>query len=264
MKSDSEPSSHGESYTTEQGGQVKWLDAAYFEQDDAAGHGTHTAGSAAGATLNTPAETMTCYSPDVSGCVGACISDSAAYGYDDLLTYYYQFNSADLDRLCPSFDCGGYDEEVCLSDDVEQTLAEHGGMAQGAKLAIFDMFVDDLAGLGSYAGNGVWEACLEAGCKVHSNSYGGDYLCEMSELDVEYDDFMYNVSALFHVASTSTTWLGYHLLPRAIKSAKNTSNDTLSHAVLNCNAGRNSLSRRTYELFISPCFRSLDEVIKRP
>ncbi|CAM9868950.1 unnamed protein product, partial [Ascophyllum nodosum] len=192
VKSDSEPGSHGEYYTTEQGGQIKWLDAAYFEQDDAAGHGTHTAGSAAGATLNTSAETVPCSSPDVLGCVGACISDSAAYVYDDLFTYDYQSDFPDLDRLCPSFDCAGYDEEVCLSDDVEQTLTDHGGMAQGAKLAIFDMFVDDVASLGDYAGNGVWEACLEAGCKVHSNSYGGDYLCEMSELDAEYDDFMYN------------------------------------------------------------------------
>ena len=241
MKSDSEPGSHGEYYTTEQGGQIKWLDAAYFEQDDAAGHGTHTAGSAAGATLNTSAETVPCSSPDVLGCVGACISDSAAYVYDDLFTYDYQSDFPDLDRLCPSFDCAGYDEEVCLSDDVEQTLTDHGGMAQGAKLAIFDMFVDDVASLGDYAGNGVWEACLEAGCKVHSNSYGGDYLCEMSELDAEYDDFMYNVSALFHVASTSTKWLGYHVQPCAIKSVKNTSNDNLSRAMLNCNAGQNSL-----------------------
>ncbi|CAN0100531.1 unnamed protein product, partial [Ascophyllum nodosum] len=191
VKSDSEPSSHGEHYTTEQGEQITWLDAAYFEQDGAAGHGTHTAGSAAGATLNTPAEAVTCSSPDVLGCVGACISDSSAYDDDDLLTYYDPSHSADLDRLCPSFDCGEYGEEVCLSEDVEQTLADHGGMAQGAKLAIFDMFYGEV-GLGSFAGNGVWEACLEAGCKVHSNSYGADLLCEMSELDLEYDDFMYN------------------------------------------------------------------------
>ena len=260
MKSDSEPSSHGEYYTTEQGEQITWLDAAYFEQDDAAGHGTHTAGSAAGATLNTPAETVTCSSPDVLGCVGACISDSSAYEDDDLLTYADQFYSADLDRLCPSFDCSGYDEEECLSDDVEHTLSDHGGMAQGAKLAIFDMVVNDVAGLGSYAGNGVWEACLEAGCKVHSNSYSADLICEMGELDVEYDDFMYNVSALFHAGSTSTTWLGYHVQPYAIKSVKNTSSDTLSHAVLNCNAGRNSLRRRTNEVFLSACFRVLDKV----
>ena len=263
MKSDSEPSSHGEHYTTEQGEQITWLDAAYFEQDGAAGHGTHTAGSAAGATLNTPAEAVTCSIPDVLGCVGACISDSSAYDDDDLLTYYDPSHSADLDRLCPSFDCGEYGEEVCLSEDVEQTLADHGGMAQGAKLAIFDMFYGEV-GLGSFAGNGVWEACLEAGCKVHSNSYGADLLCEMSELDLEYDDFMYNVSALFHAASASTTWLGYHVHPYAIKAATNTSSDTLSHAVPNCNVGRNSLRRRTSELFLSPCFRSLDKVIKRP
>ncbi|CAM9791419.1 unnamed protein product, partial [Ascophyllum nodosum] len=26
----------------------------------------------------------------------------------------------------------------------------------------------------------------------HSNSYSADLICEMGELDVEYDDFMYN------------------------------------------------------------------------
>lgn len=163
------------------------------------GHGTHTAGSVAGAVLGIPSETVTCPGLDVLGCVGGCISTTAFD--DDLLSPEGQASSADLDRLCPSFDCGGYPEEICLGDDVDETVIEHGGMAQGAKLAIFDVFYSDF-GLGSLAGNGVWEACLEAGCKIHSNSYGGDNLCEMRETDVEYDDFMYNVGILWLLLST--------------------------------------------------------------
>ena len=197
MKSDSEPGQYGDYFTTSSGRRFEWLSAADFEQDEAAGHGTHTAGSAAGATLNAPAETVTCSGSDALGCVGGCINPVSPT--DDLLSYS-QFFYYDLDRLCPSFGCGGYGEEVCLGDDVDKTLMEHGGIAQGAKLAIFDIFYADF-GLGSYAGNGVWEACLEAGCKIHSNSYGGDNVCELGAADVGYDDFMYNVSALTHVSS---------------------------------------------------------------
>ncbi|CAN0488571.1 unnamed protein product, partial [Scytosiphon promiscuus] len=88
------------------------------------------------------------------------------------------------------FECDVEAEGWCLSDDVGETLTEHGGMARGAKLAIFDTFVGDL-GLVDYPGNGLWEPCLQAGCKVHSNSWGGDYLCSVDTLDVLYDDFMY-------------------------------------------------------------------------
>ena len=198
VKSDSEPGQYGDYFTTYSGGRFPWLDATDFEQDEAAGHGTHTAGSAAGATLNASAETVTCSGSNDLGCVGGCINPVSPT--DDLLSSSSQLFHVDLDRLCPSFDCGGYGEEVCLGDNVDKTLTEHGGIAQGAKLAIFDIFYDDL-GLGSYAGNGVWEACLEAGCKIHSNSYGGDNVCEIGAADVEYDDFMYNVSTLTRVSS---------------------------------------------------------------
>lgn len=118
------------------------------------------------------------------GCVGACISADETDSDDEAI---------DVDRLCPMFNCDGEDEQRCLSDDVSETLTEHGGVAQGAKLAIFDMFYGDYS-YGDLAGNGLWEACLDAGCKVHSNSYGVDSRCELSALDLMYDDFMYQVT----------------------------------------------------------------------
>ena len=128
--------------------------------------------------------------------MGGCISNNLFSNVDDLGSSYSQmYFQTDLDRLCPSFDCGGYEEEVCLGDDIDDTLTDHGGMAQGAKFAIFDVFVG-VYGYSHLAGNGMWVACLEAECKVHSNSYGGDTLCEMSETAVSHDDFMYNVRGL--------------------------------------------------------------------
>ncbi|CAN0454006.1 unnamed protein product, partial [Scytosiphon promiscuus] len=43
-----------------------------------------------------------------------------------------------------------------------------------------------------FVGNGLWEPCLEAGCKIHSLSIGADSECSVGEKDVLYDDFMYN------------------------------------------------------------------------
>lgn len=90
------------------------------------------------------------------------------------------------------FGCNDAITEVCLGDDVGMTLTDHGGMARGAKLAIFDIFFG-ATGLGSYAGNGLWEACMDAGCKLHSNSYGGDAMCTLTSMELVYDDFMYQV-----------------------------------------------------------------------
>lgn len=195
MKSDSEPGAYGDYISTDSSRRVSWIDATDFEQDDVIGHGTHTAGSAAGAMLNSAANILTwCAPPDVPGCVGGCISASSTY--DDFVSLDAQLATVDLDRLCPVYNCtDSYDDEICLSGNVTETLKEHGGMAQGAKLAIFDMFYDNF-GLGSLTGNGMWEVCAEAGCKVHSNSWGMDVLCNMGQLDVYYDDYMYNVSAV--------------------------------------------------------------------
>ncbi|CAN0380151.1 unnamed protein product, partial [Scytosiphon promiscuus] len=168
------------SSTSSGGNRVSWISPDHFQGDDVDGHGTHCAGSALGATIRTPAETpTTCSGTEVLGCVGGCIDAE------------YSQIGVDLDRLCPMIECDDATDPRCLSDDVGQTLADHGGMAQGAKLAFFDIFADGGA-LTSYVGNGLWEPCLEAGCKIHSLSIGGDFECTVNELDVMYDDFMYN------------------------------------------------------------------------
>eukprot|EP00904_Undaria_pinnatifida_P000092 jgi/Undpi1/10083/HiC_scaffold_28.g12537.m1 len=169
-----------------------------FQGDVVEGHGTHVSGSAAGATLNSPVETVVCDGTKVPGCVGGCINGATSTWGDDLLTMSYNGGpyDADVDRICPMLGCDDATATWCLNDDVEQTLTEHGGMAQGAKLAFFDVVA--LAGtqvvpLMGYPGNGLWESCLEAGCKVHSNSWGEDDNpdCILDALDVGYDDFMY-------------------------------------------------------------------------
>ena len=195
VKTDSVPGSDGESFTTSEGGQYPWLPGFYFENDDVKGHGTHTAGSAAGATLNTPAETVACSEPKELGCAGGCIDPDVTGFSDDLnpSSYYRSPYAEDIDRICPMFGCDNTTEPWCLSDDVSQTLAENGGMARGAKLAIFDAFAGRY-GLTETPGNGLWEPCLEAGCKIHSMSVGADILCYVRPLDIEYDAFMYKVS----------------------------------------------------------------------
>ena len=197
------------SWTSSEGQQFPWLPADDFEYDDRAGHGTHTAGSAAGATLNNPAELATCEAGKTVSCVGGCIDDGAFATEDDLVSSYYQY--ADIDRLCPAFGCDETESAGCLGDDVGETLAQNGGMAQGAKLAIFDVF-HDLYGLLDYVGNGLWEPCAEAGCKLHSNSWGGDYGCYIAPMDLMYDEYMYEVGKaeeaflLFHVGWRSWSW----------------------------------------------------------
>ena len=159
-----------------------------FGDDDPAGHGTHTASTAAGSTLNSPAETTACDAGEDLSCAGACID--ATLSTDDLVSFSFQQNATiDIDRQCPLFGC---DEEsgLCLDDDVGVTLAANGGIAQGAKLAIFDVSADESI-LASNPGNGLWEPCLEAGCKIHSNSWGG-LVCMTTAMDILYDEFMYN------------------------------------------------------------------------
>lgn len=165
-----------------------WIPADGFGDDDKAGHGTHTAGTAAGATLNNPAETVECAAGQTLSCVGACID--AVGSDDDLVAYSYQAD--DIDRQCPMFGCDD-ETEPCLGDDVAATLSENGGMAQGAKLAIFDVASSEDF-LSDFAGNNLWEPCLEAGCKIHSGSFGSDGTCELGSMDVVYDDFMYQVT----------------------------------------------------------------------
>lgn len=176
-------------FTSSRGDQFPWLPADDFEYDYKAGHGTHVAGSVAGATLNSPAELVECEAGKTVSCVGGCIDDSA-FATDDLVSSFYQY--ADIDRLCPAFGCDDTETSECLSDDISETLTDNGGMAQGAKLAIFDVFYEEY-GLLDVVGNGLWEPCAEAGCKLHSNSWGGEYGCYTTLLDVMYDEFMYEV-----------------------------------------------------------------------
>lgn len=194
IKSDDTAGSHGDYFSTSLGQQFSWLPADQFEFDDPAGHGTHTAGSVAGATLNNPAVPITCDDTETLSCVGACIDDNPTVADDDLVSYFMQY--ADIDRLCPlfsDFGCDGTESQACLSDDVSENLTNNGGMAQGAKLAIFDAFYGAL-GLADFVGNGLWEPCREADCKLHSNSWGGDYQCQLGPQDVLYDTYMYQVS----------------------------------------------------------------------
>ena len=193
-KPDDTPGSTFSTFTTVQGDQGYWLPADSFSEDDVAGHGSHTAGSAAGSTLTSPAETVTCVGTDIVSCAGGCIDENLFFQTDDLLSPYGQmYSTVDIDRICPSLGCDDTAVELCLDDDIGQTLTDNGGMAQGAKLSIFDVFYQEL-GLSDYPGNGLWEPCMEAGCRLHSNSYGGDLLCSSSAIDPEYDDFMYKVS----------------------------------------------------------------------
>lgn len=172
-----------------------------FSEDAAAGHGTHTAGSAAGSTITNPATTEDCEAGRELSCVGGCIDPDDDDG-DDLVpedTFYWYYSGAadeDLDRLCPRYDCDGFEDDsvYCLDDDEAKTLADHGGVARGAKLAIFDV-LDDYTGIGVVmAGRGVWDPSIEAGAKIHSNSWGSSSFCVYDFLDVIADDFMYVVS----------------------------------------------------------------------
>lgn len=198
------PNSVASAVSTSQGDVFPLIPPDDFGEDEAAGHGTHTAGSAAGATLNTPAEPLTCSTTQTLGCVGACL-DNDAMSVDDLVATSLQL--VDIDRFCPIFGCE--DDPRCLGEDVSETLTENGGMAQGAKLSIFDVFFGDYA-LTDVVGNGLWEPCMEAGCKIHSNSLGGDTFCQVTSTDLAYDEFMYEVRGAGVLTPTSSR----HLFPQ--------------------------------------------------
>lgn len=117
--------------STSGGGEFYDISTGGFRGDDVEGHGTHTAGSALGATINTPAETTTCSGTKDPGCVGGCIdADRTSWG-DDLVTLPANLSDfgADVDRICRMHGCDGETVEWCLSDDVGETLTNNGGMA---------------------------------------------------------------------------------------------------------------------------------------
>ncbi|CBN78745.1 peptidase S8 and S53 [Ectocarpus siliculosus] len=176
---------------------MPFVSADSFVSDDDLGHGTHAATTVAGSTISSPAELVSCADgSEVIGCAGGCITESstgsseADYGED-------------INRLCPAFGCSG---DQCLPDDTADTLSEHGGMAQGAKIAAIDVFYGDYS-YGDLAGNGLWETCADAGCKIHSNSYGVDLRCQLTALDVLYDEYMYeNQEHLLLFSAGNTGW----------------------------------------------------------
>lgn len=67
-------------------------------------------------------------------------------------------------------------------------------VAPGAKIAAFDASYTGVELFVSLGGNLVWETGAVTGAKIHSNSWGGSTLCEVTELEILYDAYMYEVS----------------------------------------------------------------------
>lgn len=162
-----------------------YFSASGFGEDLADGHGTHTAGSAAGATLANPATTVTCDDGDFLGCIGTCLTSSEI---TDLLADF----ALSWDTLCPAYDCDNLGLS-CLDDDVSATLTENGGVAQGAKISVFDASLDGTAVWASWALNGLWESTNGTESYLHSNSWGADESCTVNSESVTYDGYMYEV-----------------------------------------------------------------------
>ncbi|CAM9986990.1 unnamed protein product, partial [Sphacelaria rigidula] len=156
------------------------------------GHGTHTAGTAAGATYQgSPFLTQACGDDEVRACSGQCMTPAEAFlsvvnGVFDIRTY------------CPVFSCDGGSvySPNCLGESVSDNLIQNNGVAPGAKLAIVDVLYfnsrDTL--LPGLVGNFLWWSTLATGAKIHSNSWAGPPTCEYGVLDYLYDQFMYEVS----------------------------------------------------------------------
>ena len=149
------------------------------------GHGTHTAGSAAGATLNSPARALTCGTNQTLGCIGRCLSEALAI-------FLLAYNYTTWDTLCPQFNCDTVGDP-CLGDNVNSTLTEGGGVAQGAKISVFDASVHGRHVLASLALNGLWESTNGTGSFLHSNSWGIKNDCNIDSLAVAYDEYIYEV-----------------------------------------------------------------------
>ncbi|CAM9997613.1 unnamed protein product, partial [Sphacelaria rigidula] len=130
----------------------------------------------------------TCGNDEFNACAGQCMTPSEAYSF--VTNEFF-----DIETYCPTFSCDGFgpDSPNCLSGDVSENLIENNGVAPGAKLAIFDVAYFNSLGtlLPDLAGNYLWEAALDTGAKIHSNSWGGGPTCEYDVLDYLYDLFMY-------------------------------------------------------------------------
>ncbi|CAM9167076.1 unnamed protein product [Ectocarpus fasciculatus] len=159
-----------------------------FHKDTVGGHGTWTAGSAAGAiSSQSNLEEEACYGDELPGCAGGCISSSDVDAMLDNSIF-------DLDVFCPMYTCDGnidIPSSECLSDDPVETLHQHGGVAPGAQISVFDASYTGTEIFASFAGNILWYSAMETGAKVHTNSWGSSTLCELTEDEYLYDTFMY-------------------------------------------------------------------------
>lgn len=183
----------GAYYTTHGGEQFPWYSADGFVTETPGGHGSHTAGTAAGVAINAQVETTTCdeEAGERVGCVGGCLTSADA---DELTS-----NAViDVDTMCLAFECDGQgtDFEPCLENDTPGILATHGGVAQGAKLALFDSSSDGVTIWASLAGTGLWIAAEDTGAMVHLNSWGGDTFCSVDVTTASFDRYMYEVRSM--------------------------------------------------------------------
>ncbi|CAN0345646.1 unnamed protein product [Pylaiella littoralis] len=159
-----------------------------FYKDTVGGHGTWTAGIAAGAiSERSGVPDEGCYGDELPGCAGGCIMTSEV---DEMLNNEY----FDIDLFCPMYECDGDADmaySYCLSDDPAETLYQNSGMAPGAQIAMFDASYTGFDAYVEYAGNYVWESAVETGAKIHSNSWGFATFCELTEFEYLYDTYMY-------------------------------------------------------------------------
>ena len=153
------------------------------------GHGSHTAGTAAGVMLDSPAE-LDCGDGEELGCLGGCFDSTVL---DDLAAD----GDLDFETFCPAHDCDGLGEDqLSCFDDAMETLAANSGVAPGAQIAVFDVGSDDEEFIWAFfaGGNGLWDAAEDTGSKVHSNSWGTSTLdCETDTFSTEYDRYMHEV-----------------------------------------------------------------------
>ncbi|CBN75410.1 subtilisin-like serine peptidase [Ectocarpus siliculosus] len=159
-----------------------------FDKDIVGGHGTWTAGCAAGAiSAQSSLQEEACYGDELPGCAGGCISASDV---DAMLDN----GSFDLDVFCPMYNCDGNTDipsSECLSDDPVENLHQHGGVAPGAQISMLDASYTGSDSFALFAGNMLWYSAMETGAKIHSNSWGYDMLCQLTENEYLYDSFMY-------------------------------------------------------------------------
>ena len=135
--------------------------------------------------MKSDAQVTTCNVDDYLDCLGGCLT------YEDMVD---MLNNGELDfeMLCPAFNCDNMGEP-CLTDNVGETLAENGGVAQGAKLSIFDVSANGLTGWAVLALTGLWNSTIGTGCFIHSNSWGLDTNCSVNSESMAHDEYMFEV-----------------------------------------------------------------------